>query len=284
MSRNARLVGMSACVIIVLSFALAHAPLAGQEKKPAKALKHLEVDLGGGVKMKLVYIEPGKFRMGSPKEEQGRQDNEVQRQVEITKGFFMGVFEVTQDEYEKVMGNNPSEFKGARLPVEQVSWDDALEFCKRLSTKEGKTIDLPTEAEWEYACRAGSTGPFHCGNSLSSKQANVYSHYPKDAAVKGSFLEKPAPVGSYEPNAFGLHDVHGNIWEWCKDWYKDDYYKESPLQDPQGPKTESGSLGRVRRGGSWGYPAEYGRSARRDNSAPSYRGNIVGFRVVVRLP
>jgi formylglycine-generating enzyme required for sulfatase activity len=242
----------------------------------------MEVDVGGGVKMKLVYVEPGKFTMGSPKEEKGQGRDELQHEVEITKGFWMGAFEVTQEEYEKVMGKNPAFFKGKRLPVEQVSWEGAMEFCKQLSKKARKTFDLPTEAEWEYACRAGSKEKFHYGNSLSSKQANI--------ADKAPFLDKTTKVGPYKPNAFGLYDMHGNVEEWCKDWYEKDYScKESPLRDPQGPKA---GKARVARGGSWGVSAGYCRSANRqvvelDNSVcppVTSTHNGQGFRVVGRFP
>ena len=177
-------------------------PMAGQEKKPAKALKHMEADLGGGVKMKFVFIEPGKFMMGSPKEEKERLDCEFQHDVEITKGMWMGVFEVTQLEYEKVTGKNPSFFKGERLPAEQVSWEDAMEFCKQLTRKEAKKFDLPTEAEWEYACRAGGKGVFHYGESLSSKQANFLGHIPYGGAEKGPVLLKTAPAGVLSAERF----------------------------------------------------------------------------------
>jgi formylglycine-generating enzyme required for sulfatase activity len=281
MPKHARLPGLSLFVMIVLFFSLPLVPLAGQEKKPAKALKHVEVDVGGGVKLKLVYIEPGKFMMGSPKEEKERWDKELQHEVEITKGFYMGVFEVTQQEYEKVIGENPSHFKGDRLPVEKVSWEDAMEFCKRLSKKEGKLVDLPTEAEWEYACRAGSKTVFHYGNSLSSKQANFAGDFPYGGAAKGPYLQKTARVGSYEPNAFGLYDMHGNVWEWCKDWSSDEYYKDGPRRAPPGPAK---GKRRVVRGGAWDITASGCRSAYRDEDGPGFNEYCVGFRVVVRLP
>lgn len=282
MIKHAHFPGMSLCFMIMLFFTLALVPVAGQDKKKAKTLKHMEVDVGGGVKMKLVYIEPGKFLMGSPKEELKRHaDRELQHEVEITKGYWMGVFEVTQEEYEKVVGHNPSLFKGARLPVETVNWEDAIGFCKKLSKKAGKTFDLPTEAEWEYACRAGSKEAFHYGKSLSSKQANFNGNYPYGGAEKGPFLFKTAPVGSYAPNAFGLYDMHGDVWEWCKDWYQKDYYKDSPLRDPQG--AAKGEF-RVMRGGCFSNYAEECRSAFRYHEFPRFRGFLMGFRVVMRLP
>jgi formylglycine-generating enzyme required for sulfatase activity len=272
---------MSLFVLIVLLFTLALVPLAGGAPRPAKARRYMEVDVGGGAKMKLVYIEPGKFKMGSPKDEKERWDNELQHDVEITKGFYMGVFEVTQQEYANVIGKTPSHFKGDRLPVEKVSWEDAIEFCTRLSKKEGKTVDLPTEAEWEYACRAGSKTVFHYGNSLSSKQANFAGTFPYGGADKGPYLEKTARVGSYDPNSFGLYDMHGNVWEWCKDWYAEDSYKTGPLRDPRGPAK---GKRHVVRGGAWDITASGCRSAYRGEDGPGFNEYCVGFRVVVRRP
>jgi formylglycine-generating enzyme required for sulfatase activity len=298
---------MIRCLLTALSpFVLALAmvlPSAGQGKKPAP--KHMDVDLGGGVRMKLVRIEAGKFMMGAStqREQEGIRkfagekpvDQEKPHEVEISKPFYMGVYAVTQAEYEKVMGKNPSYFSRdgggakevaglntARLPVEYVSWEDAMQFCRKLSQMEGKTVDLPTEAEWEYACRAGSTEAFHYGNALSSKQANFDGNNPYGEADRGAWLKRPAGVGSYKPNAFGLYDMHGNVRQCCKDWYKRDYYDESPPRDPQGPAT---GTARVARGGSWYDAAWYCRSAFRHATPPGDRINyMLGFRVVVRLP
>jgi formylglycine-generating enzyme required for sulfatase activity len=286
---------MLLCVIMALPGALAGVPLPGQEKKAAKVLKHMEVDVGAGVKMKFVYIEPGKFTMGSPKEEKERWDNELQHDVEITKGFWMGVYTVTQEEYEKVMGKNPSSFRAGgddsqkvtrldtrRFPVENVSWHDAKEACRKFQDgashkhAEKKTYRLPTEAEWEYACRAGTSGPYHYGNSLSSKQANFDGNFPYGGADKGLFLVRPTKVGSYEPNVFGLYDVHGNVFQWCEDWYAPEYYKASPARDPQGPGKGNG---RVIRGGSWASLAKFCRSAFR--CGLDHPDRYTGFRVVV---
>jgi formylglycine-generating enzyme required for sulfatase activity len=162
-----------------------------------------------------------------------------------------------------------------------VNWQDAADFCTKLSKKAGKTFDLPTEAEWEYACRAGSKEACHYGKSLSSKQANFNGHHPYGGADKGPLLLKTVPVGSYEPNAFGLYDMHGNVWEWCKDWYKKDYYQESPAKDP--PGAAKGDF-RVMRGGSLSNFGEECRSAFRYHEFPRFRGFLGGFRVVMRLP
>jgi formylglycine-generating enzyme required for sulfatase activity len=243
--------------------------------------------------MKLVYVSPGKFTMGSPVGEKGRVDNEQEHDVEITRGFFVGAYEVTQEEYQKVMGKNPSWFSaegGAksavvgintrRFPVENVAWADAVAFCKELSKKESKTYDLPTEAEWEYACRAEKNTPFHFGKALNGRQANCNGNYPYGTDAKGVFLQRPCQVGTYASNKLGLYDMHGNVLEWCKDWYGSDYYANSPAKDPQGP--ESGTH-RILRGGSWLNLSRDCRSAYRGHDTPDSRGFIYGFRVVLRV-
>ena len=188
-----------------------------------------EQDFTNSIGMRLVLIPAGKFIMGSPKDEKDRGDDEDQHEVEITKPFYLGVYTVTQAEYEKIMKTNPSWFsargKGkdkvanvdtAQFPVEMVSWNDAVAFCKKLSElpeekKAGRTYRLPTEAEWEYACRAGTSTAFHFGNSLSSTQANFDGNYPYGKAGKGPYLGRTAKVDSYPANAFGLYDMHGGI-------------------------------------------------------------------------
>ena len=251
-------------------------------------------EITNSIGMKLVLIPAGKFLMGSPKDEKDRLPAEEQHEVSITKPFYLGVYVVTQAEYEKVMGNNPSFFsaKGdgkasvkdmdtGQFPVEQVSWDDAVAFCNALSElpedkKAGWVYRLPTEAEWEYACRAGTKTPFHYGDSLSSKQANFNGNFPYGGADKGPYLERTAKVGSYAANAFGLYDMHGNVWEWCQDWYDANYYKNSPKEDPPGPAQASF---RVVRGGSWYRIGRRCRSADRYGFGPGYRSGSLGFRV-----
>ncbi len=253
------------------------------------------------VGMEMVLIPAGTFKMGSSKEEKeyirktfgkaagGWADQEEQHDVELTRPFCMGAFEVMQGQYQKVMGTNPAQFNkdnggGPTHPVEMVSWGEAVEFCKKLSEvgeekRAGRVYRLPTEAEWEYACRGGAKeyAVFHYGNSLSSTQANFNGNYPYGGADKGPYVGKPKPVGSYKPNAFGLYDMHGNVWEWCQDRHDRDYCKSSSIKDPQGP--EKGEA-RVLRGGSW---HSYGRSCRcadRGSYAPGGRNNYIGFRVV----
>jgi len=199
------------------------------------------------------------------------------------------VFEVTQEQYEQVMGVNPSRFKGAKNPVEMVSWEEAVEFCKKLSARTGKKVMLPTEAQWEYACRAGTTTAFHTGDALKPGQANA--DFPSNpglwdrimAWVGMSSAQKiiqTTPAGSFPPNGFGLYDMHGNIWEWCSDWYGEDYYANSPKTDPRGP--DSGSY-RVLRGGGWYDGPQICRSADRGRSSPDLRDHSIGFRVAVDL-
>jgi formylglycine-generating enzyme required for sulfatase activity len=238
--------------------------------------------------MKLALIPAGSFRMGSTAAEDERTDDEgPAHTVRISKPFYMGVYEVRQRDYLEVMGKNPSRFDataGGSLdhPVENVSWEDAMEFCRRLSDREeekkaGRVYRLPTEAEWEYACRAGTKTPYHYGDSLSSRQANFDGNAPYGGAAKGPYMEKTTKVGSYEPNAFGLYDMHGNVSEWCLDYYSSTYYDNSPEDDPQCKKN---SDGRVLRGGSWINLGRYCRAAFRSWHAPSLRSSYVGFRVV----
>ncbi len=236
--------------------------------------KFLTLDLGKGAKMKLARIPAGSFMMGSPKTEKGRKSHEgPQHKVTISPGapgFYMGTTEVTQEQYEAVMGKNPSLFKAPKNPVEQVSWNDAVEFCKKVSASTRRTVRLPTEAEWEYACRAGSKTQFCFGDD--AKQFGDYAWYHANSRLKTH------PVAQKKPNAWGLYDMHGNVREHCLDWWEKGYYAKAHATDPQGPA--SGRY-RVVRGGAYGYPESGCRSATRDADAPDYRINNVGFRVVV---
>jgi formylglycine-generating enzyme required for sulfatase activity len=239
--------------------------------------------------MVLVRIEPGEFMMGSSDADKDAQgDEKPLHRVRITRPFYLGKHEVTQAEYKSVMGENPSSFKGSdRNPVEQVFWLDAARFCNQLSEREGlkpfyeisgeavKVPDwngpgyrLPTEAEWEYACRAGTSTRFCFGDDEAS--LGEYAWF------NGNASKETHEVGQKRANGFGLHDMHGNVWEWCGDWYSADYYKESPVNDPRGP---SQATGRVVRGGSWYYGPDLVRSADRDWDPPDFRGYILGFRV-----
>jgi len=238
---------------------------------PLKGEKSLTLKLADGVEMRLVLIPAGKFKMGSPANEKGRDKDEgPQRAVTISKPFYMNVCEVTQAQYNAVMGANPSGFKGANRPVEQVSWNDAVTFSKKVSQKTGRTVSLPTEAEWEYACRAGTTTCFSFG--ADDKDLGDYAWYRKNSGGKTH------PVGQKKPNAWGLYDMHGNVWEWCSDWYAKSYAKLVD-KDPRGPKF---GFKRVLRGGSWNFNAALCRSARRTWWYPARRFNYFGFRVVLR--
>jgi formylglycine-generating enzyme len=249
------------------------------EEEAAKARprhKDVEViDLGGGVKLEMVYIEPGTYNRGSPAGEKGRDSDETQHRVTLTKGYWMGKHEVTQEQWERVMGTNPSRFKGAKNPVEQVSWEDCQRFIQELNRRiSGGGFRLPTEAEWEYACRAGATGPFAFGDCLGTSEANYDGNYPMDGCRKGQYRQRTLPVGSLRANAWGLYDMHGNVWEWCQDWYGS--YPSGAVTDPPGPGSGES---RVYRGGCWFYIARYCRSAFRYGGPPGNRNNNLGLRL-----
>ena len=230
--------------------------------------------------MKLVLIPKGTFMMGSPESEEGHEEDEVRHEVTISQDYYLGVYEVTQAQYEKVMGGNPSYYQGAKvdnqnaeLPVDSVSWDEAVEFCKKLSElpeekKAGRVYRLPTEAEWEYACRATSETVY----SFDDERGLLpeYGWFDRNGS------DRTHTVGLLEPNRWGLYDMHGNVWEWCSDWYGE--YPAGAVIDPSGPK-ESG--GRVNRGGSWNNTAESCRSANRFRDGPSDRYRLLGFRVAM---
>ena len=226
--------------------------------------------------MELVFAPPGEFVMGSPSGELRRDEDERQRRVKLARGFYVGATEVTQSQWSAIMGNNPSKWKGDDLPVEQISWEEALEFCRRLSTKEGRRYRLPTEEEWEYACRAGTTTPFSFGETISTDQADYDGEYTYGHGLKGVFRNQTVPVRSFPPNAWGLYDMHGNVWEWCPDSYRD--YPQSPVRR----KVEEAFIeGRVLRGGSWRSRPRYCRCANRVRDTQDSRLNNIGFRVVL---
>ena len=262
---------MTRLFYLSLVFVLAsHQPIQAQEKKdPPKTFTN-------SIGMKFVWIPSGNFLMGSPKEEKERNTDEFQHKVTLTKGFYMGVHLVTQEQWQAVMGTNPSKYKGEKnLPVDSVSWDDSQEFIKKLRDKDKKAYRLPTEAEWEYSCRAGTKTPFHFGETISTDQANYDGRLTYGNGKKGVNREKTTPVDNFPANAFGLHDMHGNVMQWCQDWYRAGY-PEKDVVDPQGP--EKGEL-RVLRGGSWLVAPRRCRSAFRSWAEPGTHGNLIGCRI-----
>jgi formylglycine-generating enzyme required for sulfatase activity len=268
--------------------------------------------------MSLLLIPRGKFLMGSPKDEEDRLDEEILHEVEITQPFYLGKHEVTVGQFKAFVkdtnyrteaerdGKGGRGFDGTEFvykpeftwknlhfpqadsqPVVVVSWNDAVAFCEWLSKKEGRTYCLPTEAEWEYACRAGTGTRFHTGDKEDDlKVAGNIADASLKAKWKDAFWAMSwddsypftAPVGRFKANALGLCDMHGNVWEWCSDWYAEDYYGKSPGQDPRGPAT---GKERVARGGAWSTQPKFCRSAFRDWHEPGYRSDCVGFRVVM---
>jgi formylglycine-generating enzyme required for sulfatase activity len=227
--------------------------------------------------MKFVLIPQGSFTMGSPTEEPGRGNDEKQHEVAITKPFYLQTTEVTQSQWKKVMGDNPSKFKdcGENCPVETVSWIDANNFIEKLNQVEGiNKYRLPTEAEWEYACRSKTATPFFTGNCISIDQANYNGNYPGKNCAKGEYRKKTVKVGSFQPNAWGLYDMHGNVWEWVQDWYGE--YPSDSVADPKGPPT---GARRVVRGGGWNDYAFGCRSAIRLSNSPGNCNFILGFRL-----
>jgi formylglycine-generating enzyme required for sulfatase activity len=250
----------------------------------------------GGVK--LCWCPPGRFTMGSPPDEPERRPDETQVEVTLTKGYWMGKYEVTQGQWKWLVGKLPGELtaaggQGDDFPVYNVTYRKAEAFCRKLTERgrqsgelsEGWEVRLPTEAQWEYACRAGTKGATAFGNKLSSKQAN-FQGKPYNGAEQGPSLKRATKVGSYPGNAWGLHDLHGNVCEWCRDWY---HQKLPGGTDPdwsvrKGTRNRDGSYSRVRRGGAWcddGWP---NRSAFRQRFEPERRSDHIGFRVVVVRP
>ena len=325
-------------VALVVLTAVGSFRLATAQESKEVGGKQITVDLGGGVKLKMVLIPAGEFKMGSGELAEATaaffnktygeellnadffKDEHLQHRVRITKPFYLGAYHVTRGQFRQFVADTGYKtdaekgvgFKGAfgwdpdkkafdlnekyswrnagfeqtdEHPVVNVSWNDAVAFCKWFSKKENKTYRLPTEAEWEYACRAGTTTRYYSGDDPETlaKVANV-----ADAAAKAKFPDWKytikandgcvftAPAGKFKPNAFGLYDMHGNAWQWCADWRGAEYYAASPTDDPTGP--DSGN-GRVLRGGSWNYGPGDARSADRVGDAPDYRYNDAGFRV-----
>jgi formylglycine-generating enzyme required for sulfatase activity len=251
------------------------------------------LDLGDGISLEVMLIPPGTFTMGSLENEKDRDDDEQAHEVTLTKPFYLGKHEITQEQYRQVAGTNPSWYAAGdgdranvgsqdtrRFPVERVSWEDAQVFCVKLARKTGRAARLPTEAEWEYACRAGTATPYHFGTALNGDKANCDGKSPYGTPMPGPRLGRSCAVGSYREsaNAFGLHDMHGNVWEWCADGYAP--YGTGPQRDPAGPAKAQRY---VLRGGSWEGEAVSCRSAFRVGGLPGDRFRDQGFRVALSV-
>jgi len=278
--------GALALGVVVLWLGVGH--WRGQEPKavrwePGTALpdhplpQRMELEAAPGVWMRFALIPSGRFVMGSPSDEAQRADNERQHEVIISEPFYMGQTCVTQEQYEAVMGTNPSASynKGAKNPVDKVNWEDAMEFCRSFSKRSGHSVHLPTEAQWEYACRAGTSTPFNTGRTLPRKpayhQGYTYPNNRADIPADGSVA-----VGTFAPNSWGVYDMHGTMWQWCSDWFGD--FPTGEVTDPTGPK--NGGL-RVLRGGSRSEAPRLCRSAFRGSENPADRFDIFCFRVAV---
>jgi formylglycine-generating enzyme required for sulfatase activity len=256
-----------------------------QQKTERITVSGYELELAKGIAITMLQIPAGSFQMGSPATEAERASEEgPQHRVEL-QSFFLGQTPVTQAQWQAVaswpqvelkLNSNPAFFEGANRPVEQVSWEEAMEFCRRLSQRSKLVYTLPSEAQWEYACRAGSTTPFAFGDTLTPDLANYDGNYIYGSGPKGQYRQQTTEVGSFAANAWGLQDMHGNVWEWCLDpWY--DSYRGAPVDGSAW--TAGGGTARLLRGGSWGNYPRGCRSAFRTDDLPDDRFNNIGFRV-----
>ncbi|MBW4517956.1 MAG: formylglycine-generating enzyme family protein [Timaviella obliquedivisa GSE-PSE-MK23-08B] len=240
-------------------------------------------DLGNGVMLDMVAIPGGTFVMGSPDSEAERGDDESPQHSVTIAPFYMGKFAVTQAQYQAIMGINPSHFRGEKRPAENVSWKKAIAFCQQLSQKTGNLYRLPSEAEWEYACRAGTTTPFHFGETITTDLANYDGNHTYGQGLRGTCREETISVGSFPANAFGLHDMHGNVWEWCEDRWHKNYKKGAPM-DGSAWLSKKEDTNRVLRGGSWLDGSWNCRSASRYCGDAGTRPFNGGFRIVCSVP
>jgi formylglycine-generating enzyme required for sulfatase activity len=258
------------------------------ERRPLQVEGYRE-DLGGGVALTMVKIAAGSFLMGSPEDEPERSEAEGPQHQVTLGSFFMAQTLITQAQWRAVAGwqkverdlePDPSNFKGANRPVERVSWHDAQEFCRRLSQRTGQCYGLPSESQWEYACRAGSTTPFHFGATLTPELANYNGNHVYGNGPKGTYREQTTEVASFPANGWGLHDMHGNVWEWCEDHWHDSYHFAPGDDQPWLIPAAADGQPRLLRGGSWFFTPRSCRSAFRYNNHPDGRdGGVIGFRV-----
>jgi len=260
-----------------------------KRSRPAKA-QYFREALSSNVSLDMVSIPGDSFQMGAANDEEGAGSDEYPQHSVTIAPFHMGKFAITQAQWKAIatlpkinhdLNPDPSNFKGANRPVEQIYWFEAVEFCDRLTQKTGKLYRLSSEAEWEYACRAGTTTPFHFGETISADLANYGGNHTYGSGKKGQYRKQTTDVGSFSPNAFGLFDMHGNVWEWCSDcWHNT--YQGAPID---GSVWEAGdSEHRLLRGGSWGNDPIFCRSAYRNRYSPGYHNDNIGFRVVCLLP
>jgi formylglycine-generating enzyme required for sulfatase activity len=261
---------MAAIAMVALPLSSGRAAEPSNETSEQKAPAKTEVvDLGGGVTMEFVLIPRGAFQMGSFMEAAGDADETPRHQVTLTQPFFLGKYEVTQEQWTRLMGSNPSRFKGAKRPVDTVSWNDCQRFLEKLHAKTGRTFTLPTEAQWEYACRAGTDLRWNIGDQPTS--------FGEHAWFIQNSGKTTHPVGEKKPNAWGIHDLYGNLGEWCADWYANPYPKGDAV-DPQGPPA---GQSKVIRGGAWGDDPINARSAYRNANGPDGAHDGIGFRCVM---
>lgn len=251
-------------------------------RRPLPPLQTLTDDLDKSTKLEMVLIPGGKFTMGSPTSELGRGNDEGPQHEVSVPAFYLGKYPVMQAQWEAIMGSNPSRFRGARRPVEHVSWEDAVEFCQKLSEKSDKDYRLPSEAEWEYACRAETTTPFHFGETITPALANYNSNNTYGSSPVGDYRGQTTEVGGFPPNAFGLYNMHGNVWEWCQDAHHKTY--AGAPTDGSAWINEKENETRVLRGGSWLSNPRDCRSAYRDGLTPGNRLISLGFRIAYSAP
>lgn len=274
--------GLVGALTLIVSCSNQAPPQAPEKKGDPIKKESTAINLGKGVKFEMVLVPSGKFLMGwkeipvdpfSNLEVEQPEEHEIpQHEVTLTKSFFMGKYEVTQEQWFEIMGNNPSQDKGQKLPVTDVSWEDCQEFIKKLNAKTNGGYRLPTDAEWEYACRAGTTTAYSFGQSITRKDAN----FGLPSYFTGTEHNDLQEVGSYKPNAFGLYDMHGNVWERCEDWFGP--YQAGAVTDPKG--WAMGTF-RVIRGGAFSRFVKNARSSFRSGDSPTYRDKYTGFRLAM---